>query len=294
MKGLACVIVLYNPDLSEVFSNIQSYSRAIEHFYVIDNSQDNHDIAIREFEQSMQASISYIFNGENLGIARALNQGCCLALKDGFSWCLLMDQDSFFLEQDLNNYISFHNQQIQHDPSVAILSLLHGGLIPDNPNAVSENAHSITSGSIIQLSVFRQSGGHDEFLFIDEVDADFSYRLEVMGFKTIRFNKATLQHRLGSIKEARLFGLIKMGQRSFHSPLRNYYMVRNYVIVRHRFIRQLPAIYKKRDREILVSVKNNLFLSGHFFSVLFQLIKGLIHGFKYRNKLPVSDLSSSI
>jgi rhamnosyltransferase len=161
-------------------------------------------------------------------------------------------------------------------------------------DAIAENMHSITSGSIIRLSVFQQTGGHDEFLFIDEVDADYSYRLAVLGFKTIRFNGATLQHRLGVLQEARLAGLIKMGKRSFHAPWRNYYMIRNYIIVRHRYKKKLPEIYRKRDRDTLVSVKNNLLLSGRFFPVLYHLIRGFFDGMKYRHKLPVSQLSSSV
>jgi len=71
-SDIAGLIVLYNPD-QNVIGNIQSYINQLSMFYVVDNSEVYNNKII---ETIKSFSISkYIFNGENLGIAKALNIG---------------------------------------------------------------------------------------------------------------------------------------------------------------------------------------------------------------------------
>ena len=48
--------------------------------------------------------IEYVFNGRNLGIAKALNLACEKAASDGYERILTMDQDSSFDSNDINEY----------------------------------------------------------------------------------------------------------------------------------------------------------------------------------------------
>ena len=82
-QDIVGLVVLYNPD-QNVIGNIQTYISQLSMLYVIDNSEVcNNKIfeTIRVFDNS-----TYIFNGENLGIAKALNIGAEEAIKDGFKF----------------------------------------------------------------------------------------------------------------------------------------------------------------------------------------------------------------
>ncbi|MER3463640.1 MAG: hypothetical protein C4329_03655, partial [Chitinophagaceae bacterium] len=50
-------------------------------------------------------NLTYLHDGENRGIAARLNQACKLAIQEGFAWLLTMDQDSFFSDQMLDQYL---------------------------------------------------------------------------------------------------------------------------------------------------------------------------------------------
>ena len=85
---IAGVVVLYNPDDTYV-DNINSYIDDIDLLYVIDNSDKKHDTPKNK-------KIKYIFNDDNIGVAKALNDACNLAIKDNYKWILTMDQDTKF------------------------------------------------------------------------------------------------------------------------------------------------------------------------------------------------------
>lgn len=81
--------------------------------YIIDNSSNNNSSLIKIIPNAV-----YIPNYNNLGIAKALNQGCEAAKQDGFDWVLTMDQDSFFEETQLNKFISIFNDSTLSDNSI--------------------------------------------------------------------------------------------------------------------------------------------------------------------------------
>ena len=148
-------------------------------------------------------------------------------------------------------------------------------MLISNTEEIIENGHSITSGGIINLEMYKQIGGFDDYLFIDEVDADFSYKAEINGFRVLRFENVYLNHKLGKKKNCGLFNIFFLRERTLHSPFRIYFMVRNYLLIRSRYKKDLPHIFKFRDKDFLVMLKNNIFFSGHFFSSLFNALKGL-------------------
>ena len=90
---------MHSPTASEA---ILTYASFFSKIYIIDNSDnDNSEIA------KLIPNAIYIPNRSNLGIAAALNIGCAQALKDGFEWCMTMDQDSFFDTNEITRYILF-------------------------------------------------------------------------------------------------------------------------------------------------------------------------------------------
>ncbi len=103
-SDIAGLVVLYNPD-QNVIGNIQSYISQLSKLYVVDNSEVcNKKIIeiIKTFKNS-----KYIFNGENLGIAKALNIGAEEAIKEGFKFLFTFDQDSKATPGMIETMISF-------------------------------------------------------------------------------------------------------------------------------------------------------------------------------------------
>ena len=111
-------------------------------------------------------------------------------------------------------------------------------------------------------------------MFIDEVDHEYCYRVKEKNYKVIQVNHVLLNHQLGVKKSGAYLGVFAKRNRIIHSPQRVYYMVRNYLYVRKKYRKLFPDEFKKRDRMLLVALKNNLFFSGQFISVLRNSAKG--------------------
>lgn len=253
---LAAVVVLYEPEeigLEKVISNIKSYSPCCEKLYIVDNSQKTHEKIKDKFH-----SCAYISNKNAGGIAGAQNRGCLMAMKDGFEWCMTMDQDSSFEGGQLEKYLSLASSYAQKDslavsfsPHIInsnkrifwtkqirfkILSPLKKMILgkkyrPHVLPEIEEAVHVIASANIISLKEWDYIGRFDESLFIDEVDYDLCHRFTRNGKKIIVFNTVHLKQVFGKTQPFTL--LIKY--HPSYSDTRLYYAFRNAFIERSRF-----------------------------------------------------------
>lgn len=214
---LAGVIVLYNPNISEILDNIRSYIGGVDTLFVFDNSESNFDYEKELCEYSNK--ISYFSFRENMGIAFALNYTCKLATDLGYDWILTMDQDSSFLmPSDFKDYINHLHPKI--DTNIALFS-------PSFFGEISKLPQFYTSGSLVNLKAWYSIGKFDENLFIDEVDGDFTYRLKEANYSLIKIHDLNLVHALGSKYCMKILG--KKICSDNHSALRKYYIARNRV-----------------------------------------------------------------
>ena len=249
---LCAVTVWYNPqnieDNLSAAGNLKSVLACprIERAYVIDNSfSSNENLISSEFSDR----IIYVPLYKNIGIAAALNRGCCKAIEDGFDTALTMDQDSYWNIEQLEKYISDSEKIIESDPSIKsfgpnmndpvvlnVLALLKRKVLGrhyknrDIQRAEVEFPNYVMcSGNIISLDTWNKIGRFDEKLFIDEVDHDYCFRLLKHGYKIRRNNKVFLNHHLGDKK--RTF----FPRALTHHGIRIYYIFRNMIIVNHRY-----------------------------------------------------------
>lgn len=227
---LAGVVVLYNPT-KDVVCNIDSYIDSVQKLYIVDNSDNDNSNMFHNNK------IKYISNGENFGIAEALNIGANNAIKDGFEWLLTMDQDSTFEKNDVEKMLVFL-EKVRDDvfvqsvinteyDKIGLISPLHITIM--NPNDQSKGIDSplnvMTSGNIISLEAFKKIGGFKGWFFIDCVDFDYCLNLRKHKFDIFRLNYIKLNHSLGDgIYKKFLF---KRMYSLNHSAVRRYYMVRN-------------------------------------------------------------------
>ena len=215
---IAGVVVLYNPD-EKINSNIDSYINHLDRLYIVDNSDVNNKSLFNN------KKIEYIFNGENLGIAKSLNVGAEKAYKEKYDWLLTMDQDSYFEKDNLDKLISF-TSKVDYN-SVGIVSPWH--LTKENKE-ISKNEYDevidvMTSGNLVNLSLWKKIGGWKDYFFIDNVDIEYCMNLNSNNYKVISYNKSLLRHSLGNITMHKLFK--KTVYSSNHNYIRQYYMIRN-------------------------------------------------------------------
>lgn len=270
------VVILYHPELEEIIQNIGSYINYVSKLFVVANSNCAKEAV--EKIKNISPKISFIQNEGNEGIAKPLNHTLKLYPNDS-GWLLTMDQDSYFDELDASTFFGAVNRIFFERENIAIVCPNHSSATRDTAidEEYKEVHRAITSGSLINIRICRQLSGFDEKLFIDDVDFEYCYRCILRGFKIIQFKNIYLNHFIGTQKRAGYFSVIKNSNRSVHSPIRIYYMVRNFLYVSSKFKRQLPAEIKQRKSELFVILKNNLLFSGHFFKVLAAIIKGYLH-----------------
>ena len=78
---LAGVVVWYNPSKKDI-KNIDSYIKAIDKLYIVDNSENGSN----ESKIPNSKKVEYIYQNENLGIAKALNIACYKAIKEKYKF----------------------------------------------------------------------------------------------------------------------------------------------------------------------------------------------------------------
>ena len=236
----AGLVVLYNPDRN-VIENIQSYIRQLSKLYVVDNSEVCNNKIIENIKAFNNSK--YIFNSENLGIAKALNIGTQEAIKDGFKFLFTFDQDSKATPGMVESMIGFLGEN--DFSSIGILSAFQDNKGYKKPpgKKITKVSNIATSGNLLNLEAYKHVGPFLDKLFIDYVDVEYCLRLNDSGFKVIRLNNAILKHNLGSIMKRRF--LFRKVAVTNHSPLRLYYRTRNrfYVLKKYKYKFPLFSIY---------------------------------------------------
>jgi rhamnosyltransferase len=254
---IAAVVILYNPG-STILSNINSYHSYADRIYVYDNTEN----PLKTFDWSAYPKIEYYSFGQNKGLAETLNIAAAKATEDGYDWLLTMDQDSYFTQQAIDNY--YHSfLQFPHKRKTALFGpvFCYEDPVSQEDSKWQEIDLLITSGTLLNLSLFNEIGRFDEALFIDSVDFDYCIRAKLAGYDIIQFPAVIMLHELGSMAQRRsiktLF-LIKK-KKQLHSPLRCYYMFRNLLYLKSKYRRLELPVLKTIERGVKDLIKRNLF-----------------------------------
>jgi len=249
--ALACVVILYYPD-ENVASNIKSYIDFVDHLYIYDNTENPSQKFIRQFKND---KTTYISNNSNNGIAAALNYVCNTAIRSNYKIMLTMDQDSFFDNGDLQNFLKV--AAIINWNEVGILTPTHVfkvGIAGNKNVSTLKSVNScMTSGNIVNLKAFEDNNGFNEDFFIDHVDHEYCYRLINNGYKILESSGISLQHNLGVLKKKKILGLWEVTFVS-HSPIRSYYYIRNGLFVYKNFDIEKKIILKLIVKDIIKSL----------------------------------------
>lgn len=241
MNSVCAVVVTYHPD-PDVLENLSKLRSQVQGLVVVDNGSPAASLDLLRAATS-QIGFELIENGENLGIAAALNTGIRLADANSFQWVILFDQDSCVTEGFMNSMLQAFDSNLRGE--------LLGILVPryidkrsssDLP-AVAVKAGGLeaamTSGTLMRISSFHQHGPFEEDLFIDAVDYEYSLRLRSHGYFIEECDQALLLHSPGMPRVHKFRGKY-IFQTSNYSPVRRYYQERNKVWVTKKYWKQFP------------------------------------------------------
>jgi rhamnosyltransferase len=234
-------IVLYNPDPDRLLENIGAVLPQVGRVILVDNGSNEIDRIRALVGDRYPGGVDWTFNGENKGIAFALNQIVSEAARLGFFWALTLDQDSICGQ----GLVRLLRAAARTDPSIAMVSpyIVDVNLISlesykdmELPE-MEDVSLCITSGCLTCAGAVQKCGGFDNELFIDQVDHEMCIRLRRAGYRVVRANRAYILHEVGKSRElyllpslARLTGnqwLARPKYISNHTPIRVYYQTRN-------------------------------------------------------------------
>jgi rhamnosyltransferase len=242
---VCAVVVAYHPD-GDVLDNLSTLRRQLETIVVVDNGSNKDEVlALRERCISLGAML--IENNENLGIARALNQGIEAARAIHSEWVFLFDQDSRVTE----GFVDTMMRGFAESPfgeRLAILnpryvdSRLGNDLLQHRQLRDGSLEAPTTSGSLTPMHVYRETGLFAEELFIDGVDYEYGLRVRSMNYFVATCNEAVLLHSPGAPVRHRLLGLMTFTS-SNYSAVRRYYQERNKIWNLRRYGRRYPGFF---------------------------------------------------
>jgi rhamnosyltransferase len=197
-----------------------------------------------------------IENGDNLGIARALNQGVHRLRDLGFTSVFLFDQDSTITPGYAEVMTSCFGDSLS-TRSLAILvphyvDRRFGSVLEPPAGGDGHLEAATTSGSLMPVEIFETAGFFAEDLFIDGVDYEYSLRVRRLGFTIDECKTAVLLHSPGTPTHHRGLGG-KQFQAANYSPVRRYYQERNKIWVAKRYWRAFPGFCA---RQFLTSAKD--------------------------------------
>ena len=284
--NIISVIVLFNPDKSVLFANLNLLSTYSSKIFLVDNTPTP---CSNPGEFSPFSNVTYKAFSENKGIAFAQNYAMSLIQPSTKDHILLLDQDSSVTTSLLNAYIdlSVYFNSISLDEYVIgptsydeRTGNLHKRVksIPfkaDNYTLISSPTIQ-SSGSFFPAKILRYSPLFKSELFIDYVDWTFCFYLSSVGVPIYQILDVCMGHTLGT--GTFILPILKNPIFNISTPFRYFYQVRNifilfkYSFISKKFIFRLFIFQLLRVTLTLIFCKNKTRTLNYAF-------QGLITGF---------------
>ena len=240
-QSVCAVIVTYHPN-ARMLENLPQVLAQVQGLVVIDNGSSVEELVPLRVKKQL-LGFQLIENGENLGIAEALNQGVRWAHDQGYPWVILFDQDSGITDgfirhmfatweshPDRERVGSIHPRYV--DPATGIEAAV--------PRASDGSpVLPMTSGSLMPAWIFDKIGWFASEYFIDAVDWEYCFRIRAAGYLIADSRQARLLHSPGSPARAMILG--RTFHLSHHSAIRRYYISRNSIVLSRKYLFSFPG-----------------------------------------------------
>ena len=237
MSKICAGIVSFCPEISRLKQSLQSVTAQAEKVFVVDNHSEN----LSEVKKLVMSfpNVALLENEQNNGIAKALNQMCELAEKEGYEWILTLDQDSLIPRDLLKIFQNYLSEEKIGIICPAVYYEGWGKKAESGPPTEYVSA-CMTSASLTKIQAWKEVGGFREEYFIDYVDNEFCMKLRLHQYKVLRINGCQMHHQLGDAGIKKIFGL-KLHYTT-NNPLRLYYMARNNYAFIREYAKSLPLL----------------------------------------------------
>lgn len=261
--AVACGVVVFRPDRNLLLPLLQVSISDGMRVFVFVNGPLEHTIT----NELRVLPIEIIASPYNVGVAQALNELAEAAERSGCKRLLLMDQDSTLAEgmveilSDTMSRIEATGQRpAAVGPRIDSPAGEEGRFKPPryfpmrgrgDVGSATPVAYVITSGSLINLTLYREVGPFRSDFFIDAIDTEWCFRAWARGASCWVEDAARMQHRIGA-------GVV----RSIGPAIPRQALFRLYAYVRNQMhcltLAHVPALWKLRifahvGRVILVS-----------------------------------------
>lgn len=262
-------IVLYYPNVRRLEENICSIKPQVDKLILFNNGS--------ELSQEVRAICKeciLIDKKTNIGIAAGLNEICKYADKElNADWVLTLDQDSICPENLVSEYSKFMDLPDAGILCPQIHDMNFGKMGYDSGSNSQYDCIEacITSASLMRISAWKEVGGFWDGLFIDMVDFDICWSLVEHGYKIYRINSVALRHEIGHGREVSFRGQKAVAYN--HTPVRDYYIIRNNILVgkKHGRLSQCIRWGIKRFM-IIMRFEDNRWIKAKY------MVRGMIHG----------------
>ena len=289
--SVCAVIITYHPNLIRLRALVEASLPQMAHLVVIDNGSDEH-LLISIQALARDNNFSVISLGENVGVGTAQNQGVRWARSRGSSHVLMFDQDSVPAPDMVQKLLGALGELQARDIPVAAVGprlidrrtgastpFVHISLLgvtrysqKECNSCLIKTDFLVSSGMLIPLKMLDRVGGLEEDLFIDNVDLEWCFRARSMGLSLYGVHDATMEHSVGD-------QVIQLGSYviHLHNPLRQYYIMRNRIVLYQRSYSPWGWIVQDFLRMLFKLVVFSLFFSPRRQN-LSMMLKGIKHG----------------
>jgi rhamnosyltransferase len=214
----------------------------VQGLVVVDNGSNDDELdSLRVKKQSLLFHL--IENGENLGVAEALNRGVRWATNQGYPWVVLFDQDSGLTKDFIEQMFTAWEA---HPDRERVASIHPAYVNPESGiEAVVPHASDggpvfpMTSGSLMPAWIFDKVGWFASEYFIDLVDWEYCFRVRAAGYLVVESKYAKLLHTVGDPMWTTILG--HAFHSSHHNAVRRYYISRNSLVFSRKYLRSFPV-----------------------------------------------------
>lgn len=232
---ILCTIILFQPNWENLESLLEDMSKYIDNFFLWDNTpggcgKDNFLGYIISRRENAGAG--------NIGLSQAYNEAWIYASKYGYDYLMTMDQDSRWVGLDVYiSQIESHENKTQFN-SVYFVSTTAGNSVP----FTCIDSGGINSGAVIPIRFLNKIGGYNTDFFVDAIDDWLILEAKKNNLQCFVVGNSQIVQKYGEGGYGKFLG--KKFKVTNYSPMRLYGVMRNYLILWHKY--SMPVELKRK------------------------------------------------
>jgi len=289
------VVVTYQPDLACFASLLKAVSPQVGGLVAVNNGMAGM-IVPPETHENGAAHCVVLEMGQNVGVAAAQNRGIVWARQQGYPYVILFDQDSEpapdMVEKLLGTLMTL-------DRDGVLVAAVGPRLVDRRDGKASSFVRFsafgvkqfrcddglsvradflVSSGMLASVAVYEKVGMLDEGLFIDNVDMDWCFRARQQQLLLYGVCDAVMWHRIGNrVRRLPFFGH-SYSIYQHDNPLRQYYIMRNRILLYQRDYTPFLWIVQDMLRAVVKTSITLIFFAErrtNFYMMLLGMMDGL-------------------